>query len=126
MIFGKKTGALLHALSMDGPQTSRDLAKKVGIESRAVAAHLSGPAKSGRVIRAGVIDGHGNRLTIWRVPDAGERPAPLPPREQAPPPSFPDPWVLRNYPPAPASLTAAICGDPAPGRSALDQARAQR
>lgn len=61
------------------------------------------------------------RSRVWRSGENGNTPAKiartvslvLPPVHVAPPPA-----ILTN---APVTLTALICGDPLPGRSALDQ-----
>ena len=113
---GDQRKTILDALSA-GPRCSYEIAEAVGIATWLAASRCSDMCKEGILRRHGFRKvAKGGRITIWEIGD-GTRPPPMSVR-QKPVGQSPTYHAALQHP---ASLTAAIFGDPTPGRSALDQ-----
>jgi hypothetical protein len=95
-------------------RTSGEVAEAIGVPAKMASSVLNRLRRAGRVRVVGRRHSPGARLSnVWALAEVAPRAQPVP---RAP--------VYLDA--APASLTAALLGDPLPGRSALDQRKAGR
>lgn len=102
------------------PITATDIAAKIGNECpRRIGSICNHLEREGALSRAGmVLAANWNRMPVWCLPGEESR--------YTGQLYEPKPVVVRAQLEWPDSLTAALLGDPTPGRSALDQRKATR